>query len=108
MIYTAINGRQGLELFKVHAPEIVITDINMSDMCGVKMSENIRTLKPDTKIIAITGRSGASSENGEFILRNSEGKIFEFDHVIIKPVELTELFAVIEQCIGAIGQRISH
>jgi YesN/AraC family two-component response regulator len=53
MLYTAINGRLGLELFKAHMPDIVLTDINMSEMCGVQMAENIRSIKPETKIIAI-------------------------------------------------------
>jgi CheY-like chemotaxis protein len=106
-IYTAINGRQGLELFITHIPDIVLTDINMPEMCGVHMSENIRTIKPETKIIAITGKTGESNNNGKFILRNTDGEIIEFDHVIVKPVDISELCGVIEQCIGEIKQRIS-
>jgi response regulator RpfG family c-di-GMP phosphodiesterase len=100
--YTAINGRQGFELFKVHTPDIIITDINMSEMCGVQMSENIHAIKPETKIIAITGKSIENSENGKFLLRNSDGKKFEFDHLIVKPVYISELYSVIEQCIDEI------
>jgi two-component system, NarL family, response regulator DesR len=37
-LYTADNGRSALELFKVHLPEIVITDINMPEMTGVPSS----------------------------------------------------------------------
>src|SRR5664279_4915495 len=66
-LYTAINGRLGLELFKTHMPDIVITDINMSEMCGVQMAENIRALTTGTKIIAITGKSGESTDNGNFV-----------------------------------------
>ena len=87
IFYTAINGRSGLELFKTHTPDIVITDINMSEMCGVQLAENIRALKPGTKIIAITGKSCESSGIDEYIMRNSDGKMVEFDRVIIKPVD---------------------
>lgn len=107
IFYTAINGRLGLELFKAHTPDIVITDINMSEMCGVQMAENIRAIKPETKIIAITGKSGETGVNGKSIIRNSDGKMIEFDHVIVKPVDLSELCGVIKQCIGEIEQRIS-
>jgi CheY-like chemotaxis protein len=107
MLYTAINGRLGLELFKAHMPDLVITDINMSEMCGVQMAENIRAIKPETKIIAITGRSGETSVNGNSIMRNSGEKTIGFDHVIVKPVDLPELCGVIEQCIGEIEQRVS-
>jgi YesN/AraC family two-component response regulator len=98
MLYTATNGRLGLEYFKAHTPDIVITDINMSEMCGLQMSDKIRAIKPDTKFIAITGKSE------KFVQQNSDDKEFEFDHIIIKPVYLSDLFAVVERCIDEITQ----
>lgn len=106
-LYTAINGRLGLELFKAHTPDIVLTDINMSVMCGMQMAENIRAIKPETKIIAITGKSGETGVNDKSIIRNSDEKMVEFDHVIVKPVDLSELCGVIKQCIGEVKQRVS-
>ncbi len=102
MLYTAINDRLGLELFKAHSPDIVITDINMSVMCGVQMAENIRAIKPGTKIVAITGQSCESRVNEKYSMSNLDGKVVEFDHVIVKPVDLSELCRVIEQCISEI------
>lgn len=105
MLYTAMNGKLGLELFRAHTPNIVITDINMSQMCGVQMAEYIRSIKPETKIIAVTGKSGETGINGKF-KHNLNGKMVEFDHIIIKPIDLTELCGVIEQYIGEIEQRV--
>lgn len=102
MIYTAINGRMGLERFKEHIPDIVITDINMSEMCGIQLSENIRAIKPETKIIAITGKSCEASVNGKYLFHDSAGKIVEFDYVIVKPIDLSELYGIIAQYIGEI------
>jgi YesN/AraC family two-component response regulator len=93
MLYTAVNGKLGLDLFKTLTPDIVITDINMSEMCGVQMAENIRALSSDTKILAITGK-------------NSDEIRHAFDHVITKPVDLSQLFAAVEQCVGEIEQRV--
>lgn len=107
LFHSAVNGKFGLDVFKVHTPDIVLTDINMSDMCGVQMSENIRSIKPDTKFIAITGKSGEFGKNEKNILRNSEGMNFQFDHVIVKPVDLSELFSSIEQCICEITQQVT-
>jgi YesN/AraC family two-component response regulator len=107
ILYTAINGSQGLELFKEHSPDIVITDINMSMMCGVQLAENIRAIKPETKIIAITGKSAETNVNGKTIMRNSSGEIVEFDHVIVKPIDLFELCGALDQFIGEIEQRVS-
>jgi CheY-like chemotaxis protein len=105
-LYTATNGRLGLELFKAHMSDIVITDINMSEMCGVQMSKNIRAIKPETKIIAITGKSGETSLNEECKMHNSDVKVADFDRVIVKPVDISELCTVIEKCVGEIKQRI--
>ena len=97
-LHTASNGRAGLELFKVHLPDIVITDVNMPEMCGVQMAAEIRTIKPDTKLILITG------DTGKLVLQDSIGKGFEIDHYILKPVSFQQLFAAIEHCIGEFGQ----
>ncbi len=99
VFYTAINGRLGLELFKAHMPEIVITDINMPELCGVQMCNSIRAIKPDTNLIAITGKSV------KVVLQDHDGNEFEFDHVIVKPVSFQKLFAVVEQCMDEIARQ---
>lgn len=92
VIHTAVNANLGLMLFKTHSPDIVITDINMSDMDGVQMTDNIRTIKPNTKFIAITGKSLDINR-------------VDFDHYIVKPLIIQELFTAIEQCIDEITQQ---
>jgi YesN/AraC family two-component response regulator len=90
-IHTATNGIHGMELFKMHTPDIVITDINMSEMSGVQMATRMQALKPDAQFIAITGK-----DSGEVS--------FAFDHYIAKPVDLSKLFGSIEKCIGRIAK----
>ena len=62
----------------------------------MQMIQKIRAIKPDTKFIVITG------DTGKLVLQDSIGKGFEIDHYILKPVSFPELFAAIEQCLGAI------
>ena len=99
VFYTAVNGRLGLELFKAHLPDIVITDINMPELCGVQMCNSIHALKPETRFIAITGKSG------RVVLQDNDGNEFEFDHVIVKPVGFQKLFAAVEQCMDKIERQ---
>ena len=99
VLHTAMDGRTGLELFKTHRPDIVITDINMPEIGGFQLAVNIRSLKPDTKLIVLTGCAG------EDVMGESVAKEFSIDHFILKPVVFQELFAVIEQCIGEVGQK---
>jgi DNA-binding NarL/FixJ family response regulator len=91
VIFSAINGKAGLELFERHTPDIVITDINMPEMNGLEMGDKIRAIKPDTKFIILTGDSRK---------RDSVEKSFAFDHYIEKPVIFGVLFAAIDQTLG--------
>ena len=93
-IYFAENGITGLELFKEHTPEIVITDISMPVMDGIQMAGAIRSLKGDTKFIVLTGYSETdySSEINEFGIKE----------YILKPIVFKKLFAAIENCIAEI------
>jgi YesN/AraC family two-component response regulator len=101
VLYTASNGRTGLELFKSHLPDIVITDIKMPEMGGVQMADKIRTIKPATKFIIVTGDSGKSTDY------DSSEKGSGFDHYIMKPAVFGTLFAAIEQCLAGIAQQQS-
>lgn len=98
-LYTSINGRTGLELFKTHTPDIVITDINMPEMSGAQMADKIRAIKPDTKFIVLTG------DTERLVLQDSVEKRFEPGHNIMKPVNFGVLFAAIEQCLADIVHR---
>jgi len=95
----AINGKTGLELFKEYTPDIVITDINMPEMNGVQMTAKIKEIKPDAKIIVVTGDTDKAT------LGYAAGEGYKFDHYIVKPVEFGELFAAIEQCLGELSQQ---
>src|SRR6185369_8064041 len=99
VLHTAVNGRTGLELFQLHFPNIVITDIKMPVMGGVQMADKIRAIKPDTKFIILTGDPGKS------VHHDSDEKEFIFDHYIMKPVVFGVLFAAIEQCLAGIAQQ---
>jgi YesN/AraC family two-component response regulator len=93
-IYTSANGRTGVELFKKHAPGIVITDIQMPDMDGIEMAGEIKAIKPDTKFIVVTAY-GNTSYYEKF---NKIG----FHDFLSKPIEFEKLYAAIGKCIAEI------
>lgn len=53
-IYLADNGKEGLELFRTHRPDVVITDARMPGMDGLAMSKAIRAEDPNVPIIFVT------------------------------------------------------
>jgi YesN/AraC family two-component response regulator len=95
--HTAINGRTGLELFKTHRPDIVITDLIMPEMGGAQMADRIRAIKPDTKFIFISGYTG------KLLMEDSVEKEFVCDHFFVKPVCFPDFFAAIELCLAEIA-----
>lgn len=100
-IHVAINGKTGLERFKEHTPDIVVTDINMPEMNGVQMIDKIKAIKPNAKIIVLT------ADTGKTALEDTERKGLEIDHYLMKPVDFGELFSAIEQCRSEIALRRS-
>jgi len=94
-IYSANNGRTGVELFRKHTPAIVITDIQMPDMDGIEMAGEIKAIKPDTKFIVVTAY-GNTSYYEKF---NKIG----FHDFLSKPIEFAELYAAIETCLAEIA-----
>lgn len=89
-VYIADGGRTGLELFKRHRPEIVITDIQMPGMDGIEMVGEIRAIKADSKFIVLTAY-GSTIFNEKFAAIGCH-------NFLQKPIEFDRLFALIDKC----------
>jgi YesN/AraC family two-component response regulator len=94
-IYCAEEGRTGLELFRKHTPDIVITDIQMPEMDGFEMACAINEVHADTKIIVLTAYSSTN-----YLEKFKSIGGFDF---LSKPIEFDKLFAVVEKCIAEIA-----
>jgi len=54
-VFEANNGQEGLALYKEHKPNLIITDIEMPLMNGLKMVEHIRKIDSQIPILILTG-----------------------------------------------------
>ena len=54
-VVTAESGEKALEEFRIHTPEIVLTDIKMPGMNGIELLRSIKQENPDTEVIMISG-----------------------------------------------------
>jgi DNA-binding response OmpR family regulator len=53
-VFVAENGVDGLELFQLHNIDLIISDIHMAKMNGLRMSHKIRAFDPYVPIIFLT------------------------------------------------------
>lgn len=90
----ACDGIEGLDKARRLRPDIIITDIKMPGMDGLKMSRNIREFLPNVKIVILTGYD-------DFKLARDAINI-SANAYILKPVEEEELLEVmtkvLEEC----------
>lgn len=82
-LYSAKNGREGLELFKEHRPDIVVTDIQMPEVNGLSMSADIRAINPEQPIVILSAYNDV-----EYLFRALE---LEIQHYITKPISVDRL-----------------
>ena len=91
----AENGREGLELFRLHRPGIVITDIRMPVMDGLTMAREIKSLDERTQIIVTT----AHNDTNYFLDAIDIG----IDRYVLKPVDHEKLFSGLEKCMATVN-----
>lgn len=85
-VFEAENGRDALEIYKEHRPDVVITDIEMPIMDGLELIDRIFVLNNKQIIIVITAYDDPKHKNDK-----------AWAH-IIKPIIFEELLEVIINC----------
>jgi len=88
-LYVASNGKEGLDQFREHNPDIIITDLKMPLMDGLEMIKNIRDLGYKPSIIVLSAMS-----DSETILKAVNIGIVKY---IIKPVDVQDLLVNMER-----------
>jgi len=82
-LYLAKDGKEGLELYIKHKPDIVVSDIKMPNMNGIEMVKEIKNINKKQHVIFTT----AHNESGFFMdLIN-----MQVDGYILKPIDLDKL-----------------
>lgn len=95
-LLAAENGKAGLDLYRLHRPDIVLTDIKMPVMNGIEMASEIRRLDPGAVIAFVSAYCDTAPYQG------SAGEI-GVRHLVTKPVDYNTLFATIRDCIDEVA-----
>jgi PAS domain S-box-containing protein len=88
-VTTSISSPEALEIFRdrPHRFDLVITDMTMPQMTGLKLSQEIHATRPDIPIILNTGYEVSISE--------AEAKINGIREFVMKPIRFNEFSVII-------------
>ncbi len=90
-ITTAENGLEGLIKYKQHRYDLILTDINMPVMNGVKLSEQIKSDNPRQVIIVISAHDESS-----YLLELINLGV---DYFVLKPLDMNQFLTVLDKAI---------
>ncbi len=96
-LYIAQNGEEGLEIYKKHAIDIVISDIKMPKLNGIDMAEAIKKIDKNQLVIFTTAHI-----DSEYLFKAIE---LQVDGYVSKPVDLDKLKLQIEKCLVEINAK---
>ncbi len=82
------NGLEAIELFKEHMPDVVLMDVELPGIDGVEATKRILSIKPDTKVIAITA---FASRRGKEMLEAGAVEVLK------KPFRMHELLETVKK-----------
>jgi len=94
-VFEAVNGKDAILHFKPSITDLVITDLIMPEEDGLKVIMKLREIKPDIKIIAISG--GGKAGPGSYL---KLAKALGADAVFSKPFSVAELIVKIEELVN--------
>jgi signal transduction histidine kinase len=121
-LLVAENGQIGLELYKQHSPELVISDIKMPVMDGIAMSKKIKEIDKDAFIVFTTAFSDAeffqeaiSLQVAGYLLKPIDLDLLEskiesiYDHIQLKKdLALKERMLIQQAKLAAMGEMIGN
>jgi YesN/AraC family two-component response regulator len=87
-LFTAKNGKEGLEVFESQKPDIIVTDLKMPVMDGIEMSKKIREKDKKCPIIITTAFSDVETILGAVDIG--------IDKYVLKPIDTKELMKAME------------
>jgi len=96
-VVVAIDGLDGLEKFKSNDIDLIITDINMPKMNGVKMTEQIMLLDKEANIIILSAHN-----ESKYLIDTIKLKVAAF---LLKPLSTQQFTTTLFEVVKEINQK---
>lgn len=102
-VQVAKNGQEALDYLQAQGPgmvDLVVTDIQMPVMDGLKLSKSIREWYPPQKIIMVSAHN-----EPRFLVQAIEIGV---DGFIVKPVQIQQLFATLQRITASLRHAVEN
>lgn len=98
-VLAASDGNEALELFRRHADQVtlLLTDLMMPRMDGVRLSQEIRRLRPDLPIVVMSGLTPLASESDN----RDRLRALGVTTILTKPYTEAQLLDAVDQALVA-------
>jgi diguanylate cyclase (GGDEF)-like protein len=90
-ILIATNGDEGYKLYHQYHPDLIITDLKVTEMNGLEMIRKIREQDDNVQIIVTTAH-----DDNEIFIQCIENNV---NHFILKPIDLDRLLLAIQKSV---------
>ena len=97
-VFTAASGNEALKILKEEGPEIMVTDIQMTEMTGLELIKAARESVPELRVIVLTG-----FDNFEYARESLRLQVQDF---FLKPIDEDDLFNAIEKQIKELKEQV--
>jgi CheY-like chemotaxis protein len=96
-VLTAVDGVQGLRLYRKHRPDLVLTDIIMPEKEGLALTRELRREFPDARIVGMSG--GGRMGNSDYV---TIARALGADAGLYKPFDDEELVETLRMVLGRV------
>ncbi|WP_165972372.1 response regulator transcription factor [Paenibacillus piri] len=94
-LITAEDGIDGWRQYKLHDPDLILTDISMPNLNGLELVKRIRTVDSQVPVIILSGYDDFDYAKEAVHLKVS--------HYFLKPIVHTEIIPIIRQLLDEAG-----
>ena len=97
-LYEASGGLAALDLIRRHHPDIMILDLRMPEVDGLKVLETMREEKLEVQVIALSGYSDFEAARAML----ASGLVVEY---LLKPASEDRMFEAVYKCVERIEEK---
>ncbi len=91
-VITALTGREAISMVKKEKPDIVITDLIMSEMNGIEICKEIKSKSPEIEVILVSGHPDETKRyQKEFVAAGGRHEILK------KPLSKEEIIIAVKK-----------